>query len=79
MIEEYGWSIVISVYLVYTLGIGALLHVILFVWSRAIDLIFPLFHFHKEFLAWNYERYKPKVYTPKKMPDTKFDDDETSS
>lgn len=65
MIEEYGWSIVIAVYLTYVLGIGLLSYVIFLIWLRAIDLFLPLFNFHKEFLAWVYEKYKPKVYTPK--------------
>jgi len=58
------WLTVISVSLTMLLGVGALLYVIVFIWSRTIDLIFPLFNFHKEFLAWHYEKYKPKVFTP---------------
>ncbi|CEG23147.1 hypothetical protein BN1080_02091 [Planococcus massiliensis] len=66
MIDEYGWSIVISVYLVWGIGTGILLWVLFKIWEKVFTEILTVFKLKKAFIDFIIDRRKKKsVYTPK--------------
>lgn len=60
MIAEYGWNIVIAVYLVYALGIGVLTLLTLKVWEKVVEKALKRFKFDREFIDFVRAKYRDK-------------------
>lgn len=70
MIAEYGWSIVIAVYLVWALGVAGLAFALLYIADKTFQKALKSFKLYDEFRQFLLAKYRPKRKTFKPKGDS---------